>query len=799
MHGFSSGSEEQVFAFAGIATAVLDGRGAVVRCSDAAAELAGRTAAEVRGRPITALLAEGCRSAEHHFGLPASGRAKLRHRAGGSVEVAFRVLQTEAASESLVLVAPTQRVTDWEQGASVLRALLSQDRVGIGMHDVDLTLLWTNISSEMFDGVTLSRGSRLTDVLTQADAAVVEAALRHVLETGEPLICQNLHLWLPRDRERPLAVSLSAFRVEDIHGAPSGVVTMVTDTPEQQRARQRRSVLHDAADRIGRSLDVRRSAQDLLDVLIPEFADMGWVELAEAVLTGDEPPRILGGGELHLRRAAMASPYGPDTALLQLGEPVPRLPFTVELGEVQSGRPVLLEPEKVSLVLGDSAHQRLFLPEGGHSGVWAPLFARGLILGSVTVWRTEQPNPFEPDDADLMGEVASRAALNVDNARRYARERRVALTLQRRLLPSATTDTAAAKTAGVYLPAGGGAGIGGDWYDVISLPSFRVALVAGDVVGHGLNAAAAMGSLRTAVRTLADLEFDPSELLSHLDDLVQQLSDGTDAESLIGATCLYAVYDPVSRLCTVAGAGHPPPVVIGPEGTTEVLRLSPGPPLGVGGMPFEATTVELAPGSLVALYTNGLIERGDGDVDAGLRRLSESLAASYDPDCPLNETGRALLAGFEDTPPRDDVALLLARIRAVPEQCVAYWEFAADPAAVAEARQAVTRQLTAWDLDEAAFATELIVSELITNAVRYAGGPVGLRLIREDALVCEVTDPSNTQPRLRRARLTDEGGRGLFLVAQLSSRWGSRYGQTGKTIWAEQPLIPETVNLTALI
>ncbi|MGD1225717.1 SpoIIE family protein phosphatase [Streptomyces krungchingensis] len=800
MHGFSPGAEEHVFAFAGIATAVLDDRGTVVRWSDAAAELLGRTAEEVCGHPVRALLTHECPGAASDAGMPAAGRALLRHRSGASIDVTFRVLRTQPAAESLVLVAPTQQVTHWEQGASVLRALLSQDRVGIGMHDVDLSVVWTNISSEMFDGAALSRGGRLRDVMSVADAEAVEAALRHVLDTGEPLIRKSLRMRSRQDPERTLALSLSAFRVEDAQKAPAGVVTMVTDAPDQQRARHRLDVLHEAADRIGRSLDVTRTAQDLMDVLVPGFGDVGWVELADAVIDGDEPPKTIGGGDLQLRRAAMASVHASDAAaLLQPGETVPRLPFTLELGEVQQGRPVLLDPEKVTVVLGDPTHQRLFLPARGHSGIWAPLFARGLILGAVTVWRTEQQDPFEQDDADLMAEVASRAALSVDNARRYTREHRVALTLQRRLLPSATTDTAAAETTGVYLPAGGGAGISGDWYDVIPLPSFRVALVVGDVVGHGLNAAAAMGGLRTAVRTLADLELDPTELLTHLDDLVQRISDDTDAESLVGATCLYVVYDPVTRRCAVAGAGHPPPVVIGPDGTTKVVPVRPGPPLGVGGMPFECVSVELEPGSILALYTDGLIEQDDGDVDAGLRWLTENLAAAYAPDRPLDDMGRAVLAGLGDAPPRDDIALLLARTRAVPERSSASWEFAADPAVVAEARQAATRQLAAWGLDEAAFATELIVSELVTNAVRYAGGPIGLRLIRDDVLVCEVTDPSNTQPRLRRARWTDEGGRGLFLVAQLSTRWGSRYGRNGKTIWVEQSLVPDTIDVAALM
>ncbi|MFJ9900915.1 SpoIIE family protein phosphatase [Streptomyces sp. NPDC091280] len=803
MRGSTTGAGGREASLAGIATALLDGEGTVLRWSQAAAELLERRAEEVCGRPVRSLLAD---ASDHEYGaagwkagIPAGGRALLRHRSGGSVDVAFRVLPSDSTG-SLLLFAPTQRVTDWEQGASVLRALVARDRVGIVVHDVDLTVVRTNITPETFGGFALPPGSRLTNVISPRDAEVTEAALGQVLETGVPLIGRDLLVRSAQVPGRQWSLSLSAFRMEDSRGAPSGVVAMVTATTGRQQARRDRELLHEAAARIGGSLDVTLAAQELVDVLAPAFGDLASVELAEAVLEGDEPPKILGGGDLHLRRVAVASATGFwPAALLQLGgTPLP-VPNTALLRSWQQGRAVLLDPVKVGAVMGDPAVRRLFVPEHGHSGVWAPLFARGLVLGSVTVWRTEQPDSFEAGDADLLKEIASRAALSVDNARRYTREHRAVLALQHRLLPPATTDTPAVETAGIYLPVGDGTEISGDWYDVIPLPSLRVALVVGDVIGHGLNATATMGRLRTAIRTLADLELDPTELLTHLDDLVQQLASETDPghKDTVGATCLYVVYDPVFRHCALASAGHPPPVVVRPDGTIEVIDVFPGPPLGVGGMPFETTIIDLEPGSLVALYTDGLIERDDGDLDSGLLRLTDRLAALSDPGRALDDIGRALLAGLGDAPPRDDIALLLARNRAIPAESTASREFPADPAVVAEARQATARQLAAWGLDELAFTTELIVSELVTNAVRYASGPVGLRLICENVLVCEVADPSNSQPRLRRAHWTDEGGRGLFLVAQLSTRWGSRYSQhSGKTIWAEQPLTPALGHLT---
>jgi anti-sigma regulatory factor (Ser/Thr protein kinase) len=300
-----------------------------------------------------------------------------------------------------------------------------------------------------------------------------------------------------------------------------------------------------------------------------------------------------------------------------------------------------------------------------------------------------------------------------------------------------------------------------------------------------------MGRLRTAVHTLAELEMEPDELLSHVDDLVQQLANEAPPgqHDMIGATCLYAVYDPVTRRLDLSSAGHPPPLMALPDGTVHAVEVSPGPLLGVGGLPFETTRTVLPAGTVLALYTDGLVRTGADDIDAGTRRLAGALATlSARGGRPLDETGRALLATAGGAPPRDDIALLLARTRAIRPAAVANWRFPRDPTAVADARTAVGRQLSAWGLDDLAFTTELVVSELVTNAIRYSAGPVGLRLIHDGVLACEVSDPSNTQPRLGRAHIADEGGRGLFLVAQLTDRWGCRYGRSGKTIWAEQSL-----------
>ena len=344
-----------------------------------------------------------------------------------------------------------------------------------------------------------------------------------------------------------------------------------------------------------------------------------------------------------------------------------------------------------------------------------------------------------------------------------------------------------------YFPARAASGLGGDWFDVIPLSGARVALVVGDVVGHGLHASATMGRLRTAVHTLASLDLEPDEVLSRLDDLVNLLAAEQEAvgerpvgEQVIGATCLYALYDPVSRLCSAARAGHPPPVVTTPDGQVSLLELPAGPPLGLGGLPFEARDIELAEGSLLTLYTNGLIGERHIDLDTGLARLCAALTRPADP---LERTCQAVVDSLVPAHPADDIALLIARTRVLPPQNVASWRLPLDPTSAAQARTLTTAQLTEWGLEHLTFTTELIASELVTNAYRYASGPVTLRLIRERSLICEVTDTSHTSPHLRRARTTDEGGRGLFLVAQMTERWGTRYTREGKTVWTEQPLL----------
>ncbi|MGW0633339.1 ATP-binding SpoIIE family protein phosphatase [Streptomyces sp. NPDC002758] len=567
-------------------------------------------------------------------------------------------------------------------------------------------------------------------------------------------------------------------------------------------ARDRLALLSDASKRIGGTLNVARTARELAEVAVPRFADYVTVDLFDAVLRGEEPPTAPLAGPVSLRRVAQRSVLAgcPESALKAgEGETYPPVSLPARcLAEVQPVRAQFLEGVDVDQwLVSDPRRAALAREYGIHSAIAVPLCARGSALGAAMFMRHERPDRFDADDLVLAEEIVTRAAVCVDNARRYTRERVTSLTLQHSLLPRQLPELAAVEVASRYLPAGSGVGVGGDWFDVIPLSGARVALVVGDVVGHGLQASATMARLRSAVRALADMDLPPDELLTHLDDVVIRLraegEDGgvgpdapgaEDSEGEIGATCLYAVYDPVAHRCVLARAAHVPPAVVMPDHSTEIIDLPPGPPLGLGGWPFESVEVDLPEGSLLVLYTDGLVRSHGYDLDSGLQQLLTVLAR---PEAYLDAACEAALRTMRDDQPTDDAALLIARTHILDADHVATWDLAADPSVVAEARDHVSRQLAAWGAEDAVFTTELVVSELVTNAIRYARPPVQLRVILErGSLTCEVSDGSDTSPHLRRARIYDEGGRGLFIVAQLAERWGTRHSRDGKTIWAEQ-------------
>ncbi|MFJ2307533.1 SpoIIE family protein phosphatase [Streptomyces sp. NPDC087787] len=590
-----------------------------------------------------------------------------------------------------------------------------------------------------------------------------------------------------RERARPR----SFFPLHDAVGGTLGLCYAARNVTAPDPTRERLVLLNAAADHIGTTLDLGRTVQELAEVAVPQLADFAAIDLLDVATTGEGPPTRSPDGPITLRRAAHLS-IRPDlpVVIAEVGEPI-RYPS----GSLQNRCLATGEPSREALGPGTP-----WLPDdpvrwtginrfGVHTHLVLPLRARGVTMGVVTLLRWENPDPFTEDDQLLIEDLVARAAVCVDNARRYAREHEAALTLQTSLLPPNLPRHNAVEVAHRYLPADAESGVGGDWYDVIPLSGARVALVVGDVIGHGLHAAASMGRLRAAVQTLADLDQSPDELLAHVNDLVMRLSDEAEAAAegpaAAGATCVYAIYDPIARTMVVARAGHPSPAVAHLTEPVEFPDIPAGPPLGLGGLPFESAEIPLEEGCVVALYTDGLIQAAEQDVDVGIERLCFALAH---PDRPLEEICDVMVRALLADRPRDDVAFLVARTRVLSSDRVASWDVPADPSAVRVVRDDVSDRLSQWGLDELDFTTELIVSELVTNAIRHAHGPIALRLIHESTLICEVSDGGHTSPHLRRARSTDEGGRGLFLVAQLAQRWGTRYTGSGKTIWTEQPL-----------
>lgn len=809
----------QRFDMADAAPLLLDARMTVTSWTADAQRLLGYESSEVLGRRAADLLlpedaaripglAARCRDGEGWAGL-----LSALHRDGHAMRVMVRVVpfreggpahEGEGPTRWVVLLADLAGGPGWDMSRSVLERMNARSPVGIAIVDTDLRYVWSNAALEQFGGGPPQQrlGRRLADVQPGLDAETLEAQMRRVLETGQPVVAYE-HVGRIRSApHRETAHSLSFIRLEDDHGHPIGVYYTVVDVTERHRARRRLALLDRAGEHIGRSLDVLQTAQELADVAVPGLADFVTVDLLESVLKGAEPtPGRLDYAEaVPLRRAGHQSVHAgvPETvvqvgeaATYQAGSPPARC-----LTEGRSWLEARLDPLARKWATGaDGERAPSFLDLGLHSAMIVAIRARGVTLGITTFFRREHEDPFDEDDLSLAEEFVSRAALCVDNARRYTRERDAALVLQRNLLPHRFPEQDAVEVSACYRPADELTGLAGDWFDVIPLSGARVALVVGEVTGHGIDGAAAMGRLRAAVQTLADLDLPPEEVLAHLDDLVSRAAreEGTGADTLtsgmqaVGASCLYVVYDPVSGLCAMAGAGHPAPAIIGPDGTVTFASLPRGPALGVGGLPFESVEFTLEEGSVLALHTDGLIAtpRTGRDPEAGRERLRRALASHHQP---LDGLCRTIVDDLVPTRPYDDVALLMARTRRLGAERVATWDLPTDPAMVAEARKVTTQQLSAWGLDELAFTTELVVSELVTNAIRHASGPIRLRLITEHALICEVSDGGATAPHLRHPKTTDEGGRGLFLISQFTQRWGTRYTPEGKVIWAEQSL-----------
>jgi PAS domain S-box-containing protein len=795
------------FDVADAAPLLLDAHGTVTGWTREAERLLDYPATEAVGRSVAALLVpEDARrlpeiTARCRADGSWAGLLTALHRHGRPVPVMVRITVADDPEDSdgsarwLVLLSEMAEAPGWDMSRRVLEQMVSRSPIGIAIVDTDLRCVWSNPALEQFGSAPAQRrlGLRFAEIQPGLDAEAIEAQMRHVLETGEPIV-EYEHVGRVRSApHRETAHTMSFTRIDDERGRPMGVYYTVVDITERHRARQRLALLDRAGEYIGRSLDIRRTAQELADVAVPALADFVAVDLLESVLRGAEP-----APHVPLVRAGQQSVNeGVPEAVVEVGDVAAYRPGSPPLRCLTEGRP--WRGERLDPLAAEWAtdipggRQATFLELGLHSVMVAPIRARGVTLGVTTFFRRRRQEPFDEDDLNLAEDLVSRAAVCVDNARRYTRERDAALVLQRSLLPHRLPEQDAVEVTACYRPADELTGLGGDWYDLIPLSGARVALVVGEVPGHGIGAAAAMGRLRTAVRTLAALDLPPEEVLGHLDDLVARAAreegagpETEDTDSARGSGCVYVVYDPVDGQCTMAAAGHPGPAVILPDGTVAFVDLPQGPSLGVGGPPFESVEVALAEGSTLALHTDGLLAHDEEwAADAGRDRLRQALeksASSLDLRC------RSVVDALAPDRPHDDVALLMARTRLLGPDQVADWDVPVDPARVAEARKTASRQLTEWGLEEFAFTTELVVSELVTNAIRHAVGPIRLRLIRERSLICEVFDSGDTAPHLRHPRTTDEGGRGLLLVSQFAQRWGTRFAPEGKIIWAEQSL-----------
>jgi serine phosphatase RsbU (regulator of sigma subunit)/anti-sigma regulatory factor (Ser/Thr protein kinase) len=549
-------------------------------------------------------------------------------------------------------------------------------------------------------------------------------------------------------------------------------------------AHERLAFLNEASRRIGSTLDLAETSRELMDVAVPRFADTAAIMVQERLMIdGELPSRPIDGTTLFRRVALGVASDNPEAWLraFPIDEITSYPPALPHAQCMATGRPLMypvLDKDSARLI-GSSIEREEsvvgLLTESSFLAV--PLKARGRVLGCVVFSRRPGSRPFEEQDVSVAEELAARTAVCVDNARLYTRERRTALTLQSSLLPADLPHPLGMEIASRYLPASDLMGVGGDWYDVIPLPGCRSALVVGDVMGHGTRAAATMGQLRTAARTLASLDLPPDEVLFRLNLMSQDL-DPTQI-----ATCVYAVYDPVTRSCAFSRAGHVPPVLIHPDRSTEIIELPSGLPLGIGSDPLEMRELTLPAGSVLALYTDGLVESRDRDIDAGimaLRRLLAGPAEDLEDMCDVTISSQR--PGHE----RDDIALLLARVRELDPDEVATCPLPADPRFVAHARRFVRATLSSWSLGGLIDSSELIVSELVTNALKHGWPPIELRLLRGRTLVCEVADGSPTSPAPRAATPDDDTGRGLQLVKRFAYRWGTRPTLYGKIVWVEQ-------------
>ncbi|MBQ0983801.1 SpoIIE family protein phosphatase [Streptomyces sp. F63] len=835
-----------IYDYIGVASFSLGPDGRITQWSDRAAEQLGIPARDALGKdPVDAFLRPDLRDRGHRRmadimdGREWVGLVPYRSAgtsgAHGLAEVYVMPADNEKGERGAVcIVVDVRALRGIETDLAVSEAVFGQSPMGFMLFGTDLRLMRVNERfATVFGGTPEShRGCVPADYLPPGEADRLENAVRKVLETGSPVTDLQL-LGSIRGDEEQHRWTVNLYRLHNAAGRPIGVAGLGTDVTRRRNAereaasaRRNLALLNAAGARIGNSLDLETTSRELLAVAVPQFCDIASVDLFQGLLSRDEAPfsaRVdrepapgLADGSAEMRRVAFASAV--SGAPLPLPEPggeegsrsasapvkvgaVHRYPFDSSLADA-------LRTGRTHVIPGWGSDDRPDLAAIVQSTLAVPMIAHDTVVGLVRFSRVKGSEPFGERDLGLAAELASRAAVFIDNARLYRREHERALILQRSLLPPGDPEAAGLDIACRYLPGTTATEVGGDWFDVIELPGHRTALVVGDVMGRGLRAAVAMGELRTAVRTLAMLDLEPAEVLSHLDEIARGLAapagahgahaaqsgsrsaarsgrETDDLSEIYLATCVYAVYDPVTRRCIFANAGHLPPVLVEPGESALMMEVPTGMPLGVGGEPFEEVEVELPDGALLALYTDGLVESREHPLEEGLQAFR---AALNNQGRPLEDVADHVLNTLHTQHGEDDTALLMARVQGLPAESVGDWTLLREPQSVSRARELARDQVVAWGLEDLVDTTELLVSELVTNALRYGEGEIRLRLLLDRTLVCEVWDGGLVQPRRRRARDTDEGGRGLQLVGLLSSGWGSRRTPRGKTVWFELAL-----------
>ncbi|MDH6125768.1 SpoIIE family protein phosphatase [Kitasatospora sp. GP82] len=786
-----------------LASALLEGDGRILHWSVDAENLTGYAAAEAVGAYAAKLLVPK----SERSGITAmfdrimagtgwSGPVPVRHRDGHLIELEFHTYPVTGPDGRRMLLATASDLEGLrrvEADLAVLDGCFTQSPIGMAVYDTELRFVRLNSALARINGVSIADhiGRRISSVLPGLNSTEIEAVMREVLATGRPVVDARSHGRTPGDPRRDRAWSASYYRLEDSTGQVLGLSSSLIDVTERfqaearaARAQERLTLLAEATARIGTTLDLQRTAEELIEAVVPRFADFATVDLLEPVLRGEEPAPIASDRGVILRAVAVGEAYesGLVNASDAVGETSQYAADRTYTECLRSGRPLLrtnVDEQILSALVSEPERVAPGLEAGIHSYLLVPIMARGMVLGGSEFVRTRNQESFTDADVALAEELVARTAIALDNARLYRRERETALTLQRSLLPQEIHRTLGLEIAYRYLPSSLVSEVGGDWFDVVPLSCGRVALVVGDVMGHGIRAAATMGQLRTVARTLATLDMPPEQVLTRLDETAMGIGESQFA------TCICAVYDPVERTCTVAAAGHLPPLRVSPDGVASPVELPPGVPLGVGGVAFESMEFALPEGGLVALYTDGLVERRGQDIDQGIGLLSRTLAGR---SRTLEASCDAALSALVTDGTDDDIAMIMARALPVPADRIATLPLDGEGPLPSRARRFTRATLESWGLSSLSDFAELMVSELVTNALLHAESPRRLRLFRDRTLTVEVADSGGPPPRVRASAAEDEGGRGMHLVSELAHRWGTRPTKDGKVVWAELEL-----------